>query len=410
MISSVPVHSRVSLVGLAALMTGCVPPEFAPYGGDVEQDESSGESSSSSLSTSSSSSDDETTSELPDELPLPEYDGEPLPDSPVGQWQWVDFPDAFCRDGTNTGIGVRRGASPNLVFFFEGGGACFNAFTCLANPSHYGLADFLEWNGAYRGIFDDERPDNPVADWTAVYVPYCSGDVHAGDNHGVTIEELNGEQMFAGYTNVDAFLRRVVPTFGDAPEVLVTGVSAGGFGAGFNYHRIARIFAGRVTLLDDSGPVMRDPYLAPCLQQQWRDVWGFDGTLPEACDECFAADGGGIHHIVEFIGLRHPDQRFGYISSERDATISIFYSFGRDECAGLGAVYPSGTFLEGLHDFRDSVLRPLGNAGSYYIPGNEHTFIGGSRFYTTEVAGVPLTDWVAELISGEVSHVSPPAG
>lgn len=169
MISSIPVHSRVSLVGLAALMTGCVPPEFAPYGGDVELESSSSDESSSSPSSSSSA--DETTGELPDELPLPEYDGEPLPDSPVGQWSWVDFPDAFCRDGTSTGIGVRRGSSPNLIFFFEGGGACFNAFTCLANPSHYGLADFLEWSGAYRGIFDDERPDNPVADWTAVYVP-----------------------------------------------------------------------------------------------------------------------------------------------------------------------------------------------------------------------------------------------
>ena len=404
-------YLRVSLSGFAAVLAGCVVSEYAPYADDVG---SSGDDSSSSdddaSTSSSSSSSPESTGEPDDEPALPPYDGEPLPASPIGQWQWVDFPDAFCRDGTPTGIGVRRGLSPNLIVFFEGGGACFNGFTCLANPHHYDAADFLGWGG-HSGIFADHNPDNPVADWTAIYIPYCSGDVHAGDHSGVVIPDAPGEQQFAGYTNVDAFLRRIVPTFGDAPEVLVTGVSAGGFGAGFNYHRIARIFAhARVTLLDDSGPVMRDKYLAPCLQQQWRDVWDLGATLPAPCDECFAADGGGIHHIVDFLGRRHPNQRMGYISSERDATISIFYSFGLDECVGLGAIYPSGTFLEGLYDFRESVLRPLGNAGSYYIPSTDHTWISGSRFYSTEVAGVLLTDWVADLLAGEVAHISPTGG
>jgi len=402
--------SRAFSPGLVALLSGCVTSDFAPYADEVgESSGSSPASPSSSSADESSSSDDSTGEPPPDEPPLPLYDGEPLPDGPVGQWQWVDFPDAFCRDGTTTGIGVRRGDSPNLVIFFEGGGACFNGFTCLANPKHYDAVDFLEWYGGYGGLFDDEEEDNPVADWTMVYVPYCSGDVHAGDQRGVSIVDAPGEQLFAGYTNVDAFLRRIVPSFGDAPEVLITGVSAGGFGAGFNYHRLARVFPGKVTLLDDSGPVMRDEYLAPCLQTTWRSVWGFDATLPIACDDCFNSDGGGIHHIFEFIARRHPNQRMGLISSERDATISIFYGFGLHECAGLGAIYPSGSFLDGLHDLRDAVLRPLGNVGTYYIPGNDHTWIGGSRFYSTEVDGVPLTDWVADLLSGDVAHVSPPA-
>jgi hypothetical protein len=381
------------------LLASCVSAEFAPYadGGDE--------------SSSSTSSADESTGEAWDELPLPAYDGAPLPASAVGEWLWVDFPDAFCRDGTTTGIGVRRGESANLVVFFEGGGACFNGFTCFANPHHFDGADFLEWSdkGGGRGIFDATHADNPVRDWTAVYVPYCTGDVHAGDRRSVTIAEAPGEQRFAGYTNVDAFLRRVVPSFGAAPEVLVTGVSAGGFGAGFNFHRMARIFPGKVTLLDDSGPVMRDTYLAPCLQAQWRAVWALDETLPDSCADCFAADGGGIHRALEFLGARHPDQRMGFISSERDATISIFYGFGLKECEGFGAIYPGGQFLDGLHDFRDHVLKPAGNAGSYFVPGTDHTWISGYRFYDTEVDGVRLVDWVADLLAGEVSHVSPVA-
>lgn len=33
----------------------------------------------------------------------------------------------------------------------------------------------------YRGIFDLSNPENPFRDFTAMFVPYCTGDVHVGD-------------------------------------------------------------------------------------------------------------------------------------------------------------------------------------------------------------------------------------
>jgi hypothetical protein len=378
----------------------------------------SSDPSSSSTTTSDSSSSDDTASSstgVPEDddadAPLPDYDGEPLPDSPVGEWTWVEVPDAYCRDGTTTGIGVRRGATDKLVLFFEGGGACFNGLTCSANPEHFAFAEFYQWSWTYGwgGIFDDDHPDNPVRDWTVVYIPYCTGDVHAGERTDVDILEGPEDQRFTGYANVDAYLRRIVPSFGGSTDVLVTGVSAGGFGAGFNYHRLARVFPGKVTLLDDSGPVMRDEYLAPCLQQQWRDLWNLDATLPPGCDDCFGQDGGGLHHIIEYLAARHPAQRMGYVSSVRDSTISIFYSFGLEQCVGFGPVFTGSMFEQGLYDLRDEVLLPLANTGSYFIPGGNHTWLGDWVFYETVVDGVPLTDWVADLLAGEVSHVSPQA-
>lgn len=51
--------------------------------------------------------------------------------------------------------------------------------------------------------------------------------------------------------------------------------------------------------------------------------------------------------------------------------------------------------------FSGKVTRRLG-------PGlREHTWIGGSGFYSTEVDGVRLVDWVSELLDGEVTHVAP---
>ena len=39
-----------------------------------------------------------------------------------------------------------------------------------------------------------------------------------------------GPQQFDGYTNLEQFLGRIVPTFPGAKKLLYTGFSAGGFG------------------------------------------------------------------------------------------------------------------------------------------------------------------------------------
>src|SRR5690606_5667790 len=101
--------------------------------------------------------------------------------------------------------------------------------------------------------FDVDADKNPVGDWSFVFVPYCTGDVHAGDRADQAVPDVGGAQQFVGYRNVAAYLERIVPTWSGVGHVLVTGESAGGFGAAFNYDRIADAFPGtRVTLLDDS--------------------------------------------------------------------------------------------------------------------------------------------------------------
>ena len=116
------------------------------------------------------------------DLPPSPWDGEPLPDAPPGQWTWVPFADARCRDGSTTGIGVRYGAGDGLVIYFQGGGACFNGLTCGANPASFDEGDFAGLaSGGNGGIFDPDPGANPVGDWSFIFVPYCTGDVHAGD-------------------------------------------------------------------------------------------------------------------------------------------------------------------------------------------------------------------------------------
>lgn len=339
--------------------------------------------------------------------PPPVHDGEPLPPAEPGTWTWVEFPDARCRSGEPTGLGVRYGADDRLLFYFQGGGACFNDLTCLNNPATADAAEFADWADVWgeRGVFNAAHPDNPFADFSVVYVPYCSGDVFAGAREDVDVQS-QGLQQFVGHRNVDLFLDRVAPTFQGAAEVVIAGASAGGFGVGFNAIDLARSFPkSQVTILDDSAPILADEYVEPCLQQQWRDVWGLDDTLPAECNACRGADGGGLTNLAGHIGQALPDVHLGLISATRDATISIFYAFGVDNCSGVG-VMTGDRYQAGLNQYLTEQLIPSGWA-TYLIPSTEHVWTQNSAFYDTEVDGVLLTTWVEDLMAGTITHVAP---
>jgi hypothetical protein len=388
--------------------------------GSGESGEGSAESGSDDLT------DTETTGEppadLPDEPDEPLYDGEPLPEAPPGEWNWIDFPDATCIDGSPAGIGVRYGISDELVIFFEGGGGCFNEVTCglfYASFAHFDQLIFdLLWQDTIlqSGIFSTSTADNPVRDWNFIYVPYCTGDVHAGASPNTPVPgfAFGQPQQFVGYTNVQHFLDRIVPTFADTSHVLVTGISAGGFGAAFNYDRIADAFTpSAVTLIDDSGPPLTDPWLVPCLQSTWRELYNLDATLPPGCAQCFQDNGGGIYNMGHYLSQKHADQTLGLISAEQDLTIRTFFGYGiqgmgGEQCPGGIFELPmnGAYFQDGLYSLRTQMsVHP--NWGTYLIGGTAHTTLSFPTYYLTTVNGIRMVDWIANMLEGQRSHVSP---
>jgi hypothetical protein len=336
--------------------------------------------------------------------------GEPLDPAPNLQWTYVEIPGAQCRNGSQAGFAYRlNSASDNLAIYFEGGGACFNNFTCLANPDSVGNGSK---DGRDTGILDADDARNPLRDYNWVYVPYCTGDVFAGTRANANVANGPQNQQFVGYLNTELFLQRIVPTFEGATQVVVTGESAGGFGAALNYHRIARLFISRgskVALLDDSGPAMDDPYMTPCLQQQWRDLWGLDAALPADCAGCFASNGGGLVNYLDYLVDTFPNERMGLVSASRDTVIRTFFAYGLNNCnAGLIPSYPADQFEEGLYDLVDNWLAVAPqNWGAYVVSSTSHTWIGGGGFYTTEVDGVPLYQWVDDLLNASPAVVDP---
>jgi hypothetical protein len=333
------------------------------------------------------------------------------------------------------------------MIFLEGGGACFDSITCLDTPAEFTAADATEWIAGKSvsatppgaGIFDRTDPANPVKDWNFVYIPYCTGDIHAGGNPSGMVAGVTAAQHFVGYLNIGFDLQRIVPTFPNLSQVLLTGISAGGFGAAANYVQVSRAFGSTpVTLLDDSGPAMEAPYFASCLATSTIGLWSLAETsLADCGSDC---DGGAdpskvFLQYAQHLGKAYPQRSLALIESTADATISQFFGFGQDNCANQTnntiAPLTATMFTDGLIDLRQQ-LASEPNWGSYYFQSTQHTSLGGASFDTNSTTnantfaglgdaglddgGIPadpdagtvaLTTWVTNLIAGQVSNVGP---
>jgi len=323
--------------------------------------------------------------------------GEAMEPEPM-EWEYVHFPESYCRDGNETGLGININPdSDKLLIYLEGGGACFNTLTCVANPSSWGEADL----GSPGGILSRDG-DSPFADWNIVYVPYCSGDVFTGGNTNGT--GLNGDTM-AGYLNMGEYLERIVPTFPDVTDVVLTGVSAGGFGASYNWLRTQDAFGDDIPvhLLDDSGPPMSQDYMPPCWQKRIAEAWGWDKTVYPACANCDVEGGNVVVPLVEMALDRLGDeQRFALLTNDEDGVIKTFLAYGVDDCADYDAFippgYPAGLYPEALDELEE---RTTGrdNFGMFRITGGGHVLMSGD-LEAEEAEGITLRDFIIAFRDG----------
>jgi hypothetical protein len=238
------------------------------------------------------------------------------------------------------------------------------------------------------GIFDRNDPDNPLGRSNFVVFPHCGVDGHTADRIS-TYPSLPPVHQH-GYRNVTVALRRIVPTFLDASRIVVAGFSAGGIGAGANYHQIATAFAavGKPPpyLIDDAGPVLRPPYLGPLAQSKLREGWGLDETLGPWCPACATE---GYHVIHETLARLHPGLRASVVCSYADGIVTALYGL-------LNAEPFDGARLEaGLRDLS------AWSAGfrAEVAPSVQHEFLyPGGRHGALVVGPLGLTPGLASFL------------
>jgi hypothetical protein len=292
--------------------------------------------------------------------------------------------DCQCSDGSKFNFWVRKANPKKVVFYLQGGGACFSAKTCAPGRELY-TTDIGSDEGptGQGGMFDLSDERNPLADYSIVYVPYCTGDVHIGNTttryaRGLTVRHK-------GYVNGTAALDHLAAAFPDATDVAVMGESAGSVAAPLYAGLVSdRLPEARITVLaDGSGTYPEVPRLNDIIA-----AWGAGKALPD-----WAKSAGRI---------RWSFPRFFIQSARHDPTIVFArHDHAYDEVQEFWypiAGIPSKDLLS-LIDANEAQIERAGvNLLSYTAPGGEHTVLSDEPFYTQQVNGRRFADWLTRLI------------
>ena len=309
--------------------------------------------------------------------------GGPFTGLEPGTWSFVPVEGMICGNGAATGIGVNPGADPTrVVTLVQGGGACWDTASCyvLRSASHvetgWGEAQLTAETRVLEGssLFDRDDPDNPWSEATWVLVPYCTGDLHAGDAIG-RYDPLDPERRLHhhGDANVVAVLDRLTRELPEVERAWFLGLSAGGYGVQLQADRLVGAWPAAETALLADGSPMVHPYDGR--YGQWRSAW--DLRLPEGCEACATS----MPAILEARLEQVEGSRVGLITTRSDAVLTLYFN------------YPLGQLAPAVDRLVRDVYLPAEDVEAFVVDGDAHVLIG--NLDREGPGGVRLGDWVA---------------
>jgi hypothetical protein len=148
------------------------------------------------------------------------------------QWEKIPIPGAVCGDGLPYSIFVSRGDPRKIAVELMGGGACWDFATCIG-PTPTTWIHPIPTVIESGGFVSTDPGESPVSDYTVVYLPYCTGDVHLG-NHVAHYGPALGKVHHVGRANVERAINYVatrnVVDLAAASKIVLYGYSAGAIG------------------------------------------------------------------------------------------------------------------------------------------------------------------------------------
>jgi len=295
---------------------------------------------------------------------------------------------------------ARRGVSNKVVVFFDGGGACWDDVTCaIPRLAAHGRdsdglykAELLSSDNpnSLNGVFALNNPRNPLRDWSFVFVPYCTGDVHSGSSTARYRDPDDGSEYPIEHRGADNFaviLRWMQANFTAPEALLVTGSSAGAYGAATHYAAIREAFpGGRAVMLGDAGQGVTPADFVERRNSNWnyalpQHVFGADGAVTSDED------------VVALLAAHYPNDRFAQYTTAHDITQSSFYAL-------MGVNNACRAWTQKMS--RDLTQRQrTPNFRSYLADGQTHTILRTALFYGERSGGEPFAQWFTALLGDE---------
>jgi hypothetical protein len=308
---------------------------------------------------------------------------------PTGWTAIVPGGNTICANGSPFQFFVHRvEGSKKLIVYYEAGGACWDARTCDDESMAYDKSvDYAEFK-TYHGIFDFSNPENPVADYNWVFIPYCTADVQTGSRDQTYTDAvgLQTTMQHQGYVNVQSALQWLVQNISAPERIVLTGSSAGALGSIFYAEPIMSHYA--------NVPIVQigDGYVG-IMPVDWNglEVWGTRANEPLALRQAMALSTPAdyVQRLYSSSAELLPQRTFAQFTTAHDV-----FQIGYYALAG-------GSSRDWPDLMRQSIdqLNQASNFRSYIADGVEHTILPFDRFYTTQINGVRFRDWFANLIN-----------
>jgi len=320
--------------------------------------------------------------------------------------------------GTPYSFWVRQGDPTKLAAIFAGGGACWTGENAAlyGRPFYRPFAGLEDGPADGGGIFDTDNPENPLADYTLVYLPTANGDCFLGDS--VTIYDvpaMGGRPagkiniLHKGYDNAASTLDWVFKTYPNPKTVAVLGWSAGGIASPLYTHIVAQHYPGvQVTHFADGGGAYHSEKVAALFKS-----WGTESVLKRVKGfEDLPIEGLTNEDLYIRAAELHPDIVFHQYNERNDAVQGMFLQLMGEKRPDVPAN------LDKAHAY---IRAKVPNFRTYTSWGNDEGIIGGyynavlamnaldnrgrphvlDRFYTRQTNGVRFLDWFTAAVRGK---------
>jgi hypothetical protein len=278
------------------------------------------------------------------------------------------------------------------LIFLQGGGYCDSAENCKFGSLTYDSAVAEGDDPAVhpQGIFNFDNPNNPFVDYSMVFMPYCTGDTHMGNNVQI-YEAKDGSELqvnHVGFLNASATLDWVYENFEQPESIFLAGCSAGSVGSAMHAPYIIEQYPeANVNHLGDSLALVLDRPVD--MQAGWRardNFPEFVEGMPELKRRNFE-----MSEFYSLVAGHYPESDFGQLNSLHDQVqVTNYAQLGGDE-------------QNWVADFDASLSTIHSNAPNFHsltFGGSEHCILNRPIFYTYAVEGIRLRDWVADYSTG----------
>jgi hypothetical protein len=299
----------------------------------------------------------------------------------------------ICSRGTEYAFYVVPGARDKVIIEFEGGGACWDERSCAYASSLFkekvDIEKHMTQLSTLAGWYDHAHPDHPMKDWTHVFIPYCTGDVHWGDNvKTYPAMEMPITINHKGAVNATAVLDWVYAQLPAPAKLFVTGCSAGGYGSILWAPHVQKHYpAAKVYHFSDSaaGVITTDFF------EKSFPAWNVQPNFPS-----FVADFATVRSLAALYkaaAAHFPGNVFSQYNTALDANQTFYF-------VAMGGKDNKDWSTQMKASIKDIQAAAPGFR-AFLAPGEQHCILPQANFYQSEAGGVKLAEWLGRMVNDQ---------